>query len=100
MLIRAGADIEARDARGNTPLHRAALSENEEAINALLDAGANARAEVPLQETRKAKIRKARKDAEAFIQIVEAMLTPRYFIPDDSHIYRSETWWRLYELEQ
>ena len=39
--LQAGADLEARDRRGETPLHRAAIAGNAEVVTVLLEAGAD-----------------------------------------------------------
>ena len=44
MLVKAGADINARDNRGTTPLMKAAATGNLEAAQALVDAGADVNA--------------------------------------------------------
>ena len=40
-LLKAGANIEAKDKNGETPLHSAVISNNAETVTALLNAGAD-----------------------------------------------------------
>lgn len=41
MLTEAGADLEATDAMGSTPLHKASLGKHSKVVRALMEAGAN-----------------------------------------------------------
>lgn len=41
MLVDAGADLEAADCQGATPLHKASFNKHSKVVRALLEAGAN-----------------------------------------------------------
>lgn len=41
MLIDAGADLEAADCQGSTPLHKASFGKHAKVVRALIEAGAN-----------------------------------------------------------
>ena len=74
ILLKAGADPNARAELGITPLHTAALqSENPAVVEALLAAGANPKAKA------------------------DGGVTPVELIPDDSPLHGTDVYWRLNE---
>ncbi len=74
-LLKAGADIEAKDEYGSTPLMWAARHDNPEVIEVLLKAGVNAKA----------------KDKEG--------KTAADHAKDNEKIYKTKAYWKLNELQ-
>ena len=69
-----GANIEARDVDGMTPLHEAAYSGNAESINMLLDKGANARVQDKTERT------------------------PSDYAKENEKLINTKAYWRLHDL--
>ncbi|MYJ60601.1 MAG: hypothetical protein F4094_09080 [Synechococcus sp. SB0672_bin_6] len=74
LVLDTGADIEARDSIGRTPLHDAVwFNKNSEVVKVLLDAGANMKAKT--------------RDGKLSIDLIE----------EDSPLYETDVYWRLHD---